>query len=149
MQIGIVLDNYESPMEDLENIISSYGLMREVGYLRINPERVPVVMSESKADEAIDRFQYHIAEYDICDGKYELVADDRGIATVDDSIIISGNAFIARRQGRALTGLTASEITDWLKRLEKMPRNKVRSSRDNTVFSGYVFTLDKEKGCWN
>lgn len=149
MQIGIVLDNYESPLEDLENIISSYGLMREIGYLRINPERVPMVMSESKADEAIDRFQYHVAEYDICNGKYELVADERGIATVDDYIILSGNAFIARRQGRALTGLTASEITEWIKRLEKMPRDKVQSTRDNTVYSGYVFTLDKETGCWN
>ncbi len=49
MQIGIDLVNYQTPIEEWDNIVSAYGKEREIGYLKINPERIPVIVSESKA----------------------------------------------------------------------------------------------------
>ena len=67
MKIGISLDNYESPMEDTKHLVNNYGYDREIGYLKINPERLPVIVSESKALADIRAMDNHEAVYPLND----------------------------------------------------------------------------------
>ena len=76
MQIGIDLENYQTPIEEWDNIVSAYGQEREIGYLKINPERIPVIVSENKAREEITRLGKHALEFRIKDICYEMVIDD-------------------------------------------------------------------------
>ena len=80
MKVGINLDNYESPMEDTRNLVNNYGYHREIGYLKINPERLPVIVSERRALADIRAMENHKAVYPLHDRRYELIVDDSAIS---------------------------------------------------------------------
>ena len=149
MKIGISLDNYESPMEDTKHLVNNYGYDREIGYLKINPERLPVIVSESKALADIRAMENHKAVYPLNDRRYELIVDDRAISFLvqhKGSFILFGNAYIAKRQGRMSTALTMNEILEWLKEFEKNEIGMVHDSHFNQTVIGFEF--DEEKECY-
>lgn len=149
MKIGISLDNYESPMEDISNLVNYYGYDREIGYLKINPERLPVIVSERKALTDIRAMGNHKVVYPLNDGRYELIVDERAISFVTKlkgGFLLFSNAYIAKRQGWMSTALTMDEILEWLKEFEKNEISRTHDSHFNQTVIGFEF--DKEKECY-
>lgn len=149
MKVGINLDNYESPMEDTRNLVNNYGYHREIGYLKINPERLPVIVSERRALADIRAMENHKAVYPLHDRRYELIVDDRAISFMvqhKGGFLLFGNGYIAKRQGRMSTALTMDEILEWLKELEKSEIGKNYDSHFNQTVIGFEF--DEEKECY-
>ena len=147
MKIGINLDNYESPMEDTRTLINNYGYDREIGYLKINPERLPVIVSERKALADIRAMENHKAVYPLNDRRYELIVDDRAISFMvnhKSGFLLFGNAYIAKRQGRMTTALTMDEILEWLKEFEKNDIRRSHDSHFNQTVIGFEFDEEKE-----
>ena len=147
MKIGINLDNYESPMEYTENLVNKYGFDREIGYLKINPERLPVIVSERKALADIRAMENHKAVYPLNDRRYELIVDDRAISFMvnhKSGFLLFGNAYIAKRQGRMTTALTMDEILEWLKEFEKNDISRSHDSHFNQTVIGFEFDEEKE-----
>ena len=149
MKVGINLDTYESPMEDTRNLVNNYGYHREIGYLKINPERLPVIVSERRALADIRAMENHKAVYPLHDRRYELIVDDRAISFMvqhKGGFLLFGNGYIAKRQGRMSTALTMDEILEWLKELEKSEIGKNYDSHFNQTVIGFEF--DEEKECY-
>ena len=147
MQIGIDLENYASPMEDIENIINDYGKNREIGYLKINPERLPVIVSEDKALADIERYGVHKETYTVMNGKFEMITDSRAVSKIGSDIALCGNAYIVKRQREAFTALDIDEILEWLIFLCKYDYEVVMN-RDEDRYGTYLFVFDKERGYW-
>ena len=148
MQIGIDLDNYSSPVEDLENLINNYGKGREIGYLKINPERVPVIVSEGKALEEIKRYGENKVTYTVVCGKYEMITDRRAIRNIESDIALYGNAYIVRRQGEIFTALDIEEILDWLMFLTIHEHDLItKTDRGDFAVDAYLFRYN-ERGIW-
>ena len=148
MYIGIDLENYESPMEDLENLVNNYSPYREIGFLKLNPERVPVIVSANKYLSAITRFGSHLAVFTVKDGHYALVVDDRGITVQGDGLAVMSSAYVARVQGSTLTSLTFDEIKEWLDYIPKLQGAKVPVCGKHGEFEAICFERDEETGCW-
>ena len=146
MQIGINLDNYANPMVELESLICAYGKKREIGYLKINPERVPVIISEGKAQTETDRFGEHMTVYPLCAHKFVLITDDRAVSQDFKDISLRGNAYIARKQLGVFIALDIQEILQWLLEFCKLEYEAVNS--DAGRFDTYVFEYDEDRGCW-
>ena len=148
MYIGIDLENYESPMEDTVNLVNNYSPYREIGFLKLNPERVPVITSSNKYLSAISRYGSHLAVFTLTDGHYALVVDDRGITIQGNDLVVMSNAYIARVQGNTLTSLTMEEIEEWLDYIPKIHGAKVPVNGKTVEFEGICFERDAETGCW-
>lgn len=148
MQIGIDLDNYESPMEEAKNLVSSYGFDREIGFLKLNPERLPVIVSERKALEDIARYGEHKMDFTVKDGHYFLITDERAMTMRDGNIILFGNAYIVKRQGQVFTALNMKEIKEWLYYICGVDENEDPKPIDKLEFSSLVFELDSKLGYW-
>ena len=147
MQIGIDLENYASPMEDIENIINDYGKNREIGYLKINPERLPVIVSEDKALADIERYGDHKETYTVMNGKFEMITDSRAVSKRGNDIALCGNAYIVKRQREAFAALDIEEILEWLILLCRYDyETAVKGNNDH--YNAYLFAFDKERGCW-
>jgi len=147
MQIGIDLDNYKSPMEELENLINDYGAAREIGFLKINPERLPVIVSERKALADIDKYRDHRTSYPVKDGRYEMITSDKAMFIDEGDLFLLGNAYIAKRQGDVFTALNMKEILDWL--LYLCDADSVAKKPDHRLSGDiYLFELDKDRGYW-
>ena len=146
MEIGINLDHYTDPMVDLENLICDYGKKREIGYLKINPERIPVIISEGKAQAEIDRFGEHMITYPLCGSKFVLITDDRAISQDLKDLALRGNAYIARKQSGVFTALDLQEILEWLLQLCELEYEAINS--DDGRYDTYVFEYDEDRGCW-
>ena len=150
MQIGIDLENYQTPIEEWDNIVSAYGQDREIGYLKMNPERIPVIVSESKAREEIARLGKHALEFRIKDICYEMVIDDRGAlipSSPDGNLIVFGNIYISRKQWNSNVALTMAEIDDLLQYFEE---NDDLEPVDNPLdYVGCLaFKYDEKKRCY-
>jgi len=124
MQIGINLKEDEFEVTDSDDIVCNYPDGVEVGYLKINPERIPVIVGEKIAEEAIARKKY--TKIAIDGGDYVLFADEKSVLYCKDFIEICGTAYIAKKQGGTHTALTADEIDDWIYDFE-----------DEEMFEGY------------
>ena len=146
MQIGINLDNYTEPMMELEDLICDYDKKREIGYLKINPERIPIIISEGKAQTEIDRFGDHKCTYPLCGNKFVLITDDRAISQDFKDINLRGNGYIARRQLGVFTALDVEELLDWLLQLCQL--EYAAKNSDAGRFDTYVFEYDEDRGCW-
>lgn len=114
MQIAVNLTEDECEVMEIDDIICNYPDGVEIGYLKINPERIPVVVSESIAEAALARCENHRMEADVCGGRYAILADDRSLVFVEGAVIVYGTAYIVRKQGQTYTSLVADEIDDWL-----------------------------------
>ena len=147
MKIGINLENYASPMEDIENIINDYGKNREIGYLKINPERLPVIVSEGKALADIERYGVNKETYTVMNGKFEMITDSRAVSKIGSDIALCGNAYIVKRQHEAFAALDIEEILEWLVFLAQYDYEAAVSG-DEDRYGMYLFVFDKERGCW-
>lgn len=146
MQMGIDLDNYVSPMEDIENIINMYGLDTEIGYLKLNPTRLPVIVSEKKTYEKIDRFGEHEMQFQI-GNRFTLITDDRTVVTKEGDFYLIGDTFVAKQQGEIYTGNTFREFMDWNLYMLKNPR--VTNKLHSILYCGVnSFEIDLETGVW-
>ena len=148
MKIGVDVKGFHSPLEDMENIICAYGEDREIGYLKINPERVPVIIAENKAKREINRAQ-RVKRHNIINRGFELIADYRGVVEPAENggpLVIFGNAYIVKRQLASNTGLTMAEIVEVLEYLENKEYNS-GLEKDRCV-ACYAFDYDKEKRCY-
>lgn len=114
MQIGINLKEDVFEVAESEDIICNYPDGVEIGYLKINPERIPVVIGAKLAEEEIARNKRYINYYDVNDRGYMIITDDRNVITGENFILILGNAYVTKKQGATYTGLTADEIDDWI-----------------------------------
>ena len=147
MQIGIDLENYASPMEDIENIINDYGKNREIGYLKINPERLPVIVSEDKALADIERYGVHKETYTVMNGKFEMITDSRAVSKIGSDIALCGNAYTVKRQREAFAALDIEEILEWLLFLCRYDYEAAVKG-DEARYGTYLFVFDKERGYW-
>ena len=148
MFIGIDLENYESPMEEYENLVNNYGQDREIGYLKINPERIPVIVSAEKALKDIERYDDHKAVFPLKDGRYVMIADDRVaiVSDLDDAkLILTANAYLARKQGESFTALTIKEIDELID--FQCEESDVEEPADCFV-AIYAFDYDEHTRCW-
>lgn len=147
MQIGIDLDNYKSPMEELENLVNDYGPKREVGFLKINPERLPVIISERKALADMEKYNDHKTSFPVKDGKYEMITSDKAVFIDEGNLFLFANAYIAKKQGDVFTALNMGEILDWL--LYLCDADLATKKQDHRLSSDiYLFELDKDGGYW-
>ena len=146
MMIGIDLDNYVSPMEDIENIVNIYGLDTEIGYLKINPLRLPVIVSEKKALEKIDKFGDHEVHFHIGD-RFELITDDRSLLEYDNDLDIIGDTYVARQQGEKYTGLTFRDFMEWSLYMLNNPK-KPKKQRSFLHCGLNSFEFDLKTGVW-
>ncbi|MCR5432388.1 MAG: hypothetical protein K6E95_07505 [Lachnospiraceae bacterium] len=147
MQIGIDLDNYSDPVVELENLVNAYGENREIGYLKINPLRTPVIVSESKAQADIGKYGDHKAEYPLLGGKFELIVDERAVEKRLHDIAVNGNAYIVRRQGKVFTALDINEILEWLIRISRAEQEAYKCAAGH--FDTYEFDYDDKTQCWD
>lgn len=139
MQIGIDLENYTCPLEDFEKLVCAYGPMREVGYLKINPERIPVVVDEERAEKSLMKFRDYVTAILVKGDKYMLFADYRSVENYGDGFILFGNVYVARFQGRLCTGLTMTDIKDFLEILEKIPQAKGKGRKTGSEVKCFYF----------
>ena len=150
MQIGIDLENYQTPIEEWDNIVSSYGKDREIGYLKINPERIPVIVSESKARKEIENMGKHAFLFRVRDVRYEMVIDDRSAmlpVSVDGDLIVFGNIYIYKKQLNANVALTMAEIDELLKYFEES--DDLEPVDNPEKYIGCLgFTYDEKKRCY-
>ncbi len=146
MQIGIDLDNYTDPVVELENLVNAYGENREIGYLKINPIRTPVIVSESKAQADIAKYGDRKAEYPLWGRKYALIVDERAVEKRLNDIAVNGNAYIVRRQGRVFTALDINELLELLLHINRAEQEAYKS--DAGRFDTYEFDFDEDTGSW-
>jgi len=114
MEIGINLKEDEYEVAEIDDIIIGYPAGIEIGYLKINPERIPVIVSEKIAAEAIARNKDHYIQIDVNGGKYVVITDNRSVIYGEGFIDICGTAYIAKKQVGTYTALTSDEIDDWI-----------------------------------
>ena len=146
MKIGIYLDNYESPMEEITDSINVYGMDTELGYLKLSPMRLPAIISEKRALEQIERFGKHEIRFPI-NGLYELIGDDRTLIAEDGDLCLCGDTYVAKIQGKKCTGLSYREI---LKCLNYAYDGDRWISPEKPILTTLIscYELDAERGCW-
>ena len=148
MKIGIDLDNYPNPMEEWDNLLNTYGKDREIGYLKINPERVPVIISERKATKYIEQHADQLYTFRVKDQRYEMFVESKGINMPfnGERLIFFGNAYICRKQGDANVALTMAEIEDFLAFCPEISLNPQDYSVD--YIGILAFDYDAERGIY-
>lgn len=114
MNVAICLTEGECEVMDFEDAIYLGEDAVEIGYLKINPDRIPVIVSAKIAEEAMDRERDHLIKIDVCGGRYMLLTDDRSVIYMESQVAICGTAYIVRKQGGTYTALTYDEIEDWI-----------------------------------
>ena len=151
MDIGIYLDNGDYELSETEELVCEFGTDMEVGYLKINPERIPVVIGEERAEAAFKKFGDSIVEISVMDGRYVLIADKRNIEMTGEKLIVIGTAYIAKNQIRSYTALTGGEVLEWAENFEE----SADSCDDEDepafcyMFPTIVFDYDEETGSFN
>ncbi|MCR5321682.1 MAG: hypothetical protein K6E85_00115 [Lachnospiraceae bacterium] len=148
MQIGIELDNYDSPIEEFDQLVNNYAREREIGYLKINPERIPVIISEEKVSAEFNNKKYRGIGFPLNNGHYELITTEEATAMMNGDCVLLGNGYIGRRQGDSITGLTFDEISHLLKYLEHLDKYTIPGLFGKVNYVGLLFKYDKERGCW-
>lgn len=118
MQIGIHMDDEEYELTDTKLIVNRYGQDMGIGYLKINPERVPVIVGEGLARDHFEKIKDRLLEFDILCGNFVLLADKNAVHQIEDCIVIDGDAYIARIQGDSHTTMTYDEIEPILSGIE-------------------------------
>lgn len=150
MKIGIDLDNYQSPIEEWDTLINNYGEEREIGYLKINPERIPVIVSERKALKEIEKWGDKVIRIRFKDFTFEMFLDYKGCLFSEPkdggNVVVFGNAYIAKKQWEADTPLTMREIKELIDYIEigAMPQ----ADKPEDYFDVYGFEYDKELRCY-
>ena len=148
MKIGIDLDNYAEPMVELQELINNYGNKREIGYLKINPERIPVIVSENRALADMEKLGAHKIAFPVRNGKYDLITDDRAIMMDSGNFELYGNAYIARSQGSVLTALDIEEIIESLLFFCTSRYESVSEEDPDDKYDYYYFEHDEKRGYW-
>lgn len=148
MEIGINMDDREYELSDTDELVITLGTDMEVGYLKINPERVPVIEGKNKAEAEFAKMKAHLVEVELLGGRYQMITDDRSIEITPEFIIVEGTAYIGRRQGRKHTALTVDEVEDWLIKLDESYVDHDEMPTDGD-FPCIVFEFDSETGTWN
>ena len=148
MDIAINLNDYKCPVVDIKRLINNYGPNREIGVLKINPERLPMVMSEEYALQEIDRFKDRRHCYSFFDGHYGIIFDSKAALIRDGQIALTGNAYIVRRQCRVNVGLTAENLIELFNYFEDIPGATIRDSDTDVKYDALLFEYDEEKRCW-
>ena len=121
MDICINTDKNDAELEEPVNLVCNNGLDKEIGYLKINPERVPSIFLEEDAESAIQRFDKHKVEFTLKGNRYILITDDRAVSySKDGSIQLFGNGYLVRKQKEKYTGLTMRELNEILVVIAKM-----------------------------
>ena len=146
MKIGINLDDYESPMEDIANIINVYGMDTEICYLKLSPRRFPVIMSEKKAMEKIDGYGNHEMHFCI-NGEYEMIVDDRTVFSDEKDLWIDGETFIGKRQGKKHTALTFREMVKLMAYAFDIERG-ITPEKPILVTGLSAYEFDEDRGYW-
>lgn len=153
MEIGINMDERDYEFSDYFLLVNEYGFDIELGYLKINPERIPVVEGKYRAEAEFEKFGSKLIEFPICGGRYILISDRRNIEIVDGSLILTGTAYIAKRQYRTDTALTGSEVGEWLCRFMEGEgsQGEMIEDREKTMydFPVMVFDYDENTDSWN
>lgn len=147
MEIGINMDDREYELSDSDELLCEYGTDMEVGYLKINPERIPVVEGRKKAEESFERMGSGIEELPICNRHYLLIADRKNVEITATELIVTGTAYIARKQFRSYTELTAGEVEDWLEMFEAS--EEAGEAKPLFDYPVIVFEYDEEHDCFN
>lgn len=113
MDICINTEQGNAEIEEVINLVCNAGLDAEIGYLKINPERVPGIYLEEDAYRAIRRFDNHMITLTLQGGRYFLITDDRAVTLEAEGLVhLYGNAFIVRKQKDQYTGLTMRELNE-------------------------------------
>ena len=152
MDIGIYLDNGDYELSETDEIICEYGTDMEVGYLKINPERIPVVVGQKRAEEEFEKFGDSIVEISIMDGKYVLIADKKNIEMTGEKLIVISTAYIAKNQIRSYTALTGGEIEEWTELFEESEEYGDEDDEEDRqpafcyMFPTIVFDYDDKTG---
>ena len=120
MYIGLNLSEDDFELVDSETILMSYPCDIEIGYLKINPERIPVLVSAEIAENAIEKYKEHLKKLPAIGGKYFILVDDRAVIYLEGAIEICGTAFVAKKQGETYTALTNEELEIWTDILEEL-----------------------------
>ena len=119
MDIGINMEGIEYQLTDTSCIVFMYGHDMEVGFLKINPERVPVVTSESIVNSEIRQEEKTYEVFSLCRNKYALVVESGAYEMENCNLVLYGNAYIARQQKNTVSALTSDEVFEWLKKLNR------------------------------
>jgi len=117
MKVTICMYPGECEVMDFEDAINIVGDDVELGYLKINPDRVPSIVAANIAEEEIKRMAEHQINLDVC-GNYMVITDDRAVECTEDEVLIFGTAYIVRKQAGTYTALTYGEIDEWIYEFE-------------------------------
>jgi len=108
--IGVHMDDHDYEYSSVYDIRCDNG-DHEVGILKINPDRVPVVLGLERAEKEMSKIGKCLREIPYkALNDYVIFADDRACEVDGDRIRVYGNAYIARRQKRTHIGLSGFEI---------------------------------------
>lgn len=113
MKVTICMNSGECEVMDFEDTICIAGEDVELGYLKINPERIPAIVAANIAEEEIKRMAEHRMHLDVC-GNYMVITDDRAVVCTEDEVAVYGTAYIVRKQAGTYTALTYGELDDWI-----------------------------------
>lgn len=114
MKVAICLSENECEVMEFEDAMYLGEDGVELGYLKINPDRIPSIVAAKIAEEAMDREREHLIKIDVCGGRYMLLTDDRAVIYLEGEVAICGTAYIVKKQAGTYTALTYDEIEDWI-----------------------------------
>ena len=87
MKVTICMNSGECEVMDFEDTICIAGEDVELGYLKINPERIPAIVAANIAEEEIKRMAEHRMHLDVC-GNYMVITDDRAVVCTEDEVAV-------------------------------------------------------------
>lgn len=145
MQIGIISSDLNYEVLNPEVMDRYYGV--EIGMLKINPERMPMLVSQEQGYAEMNRWgEKDFDAIEIFDGDYVLVAENAALEYEADMLILCGTGYILRKQGKTSTGISFNELMDVKEYLSEVElRSEVMADRDDRYYGCYVFVADEDE----
>lgn len=146
MQFSVISNDMDYQELDLDEMDKYYGF--SMGMLKINPGRMPVIMSpEQGIVKKVCWSKNSFETIRIFDGNYYLVVDDKSLEYWDECSVLSGNGFIVKRQEDKFVDLTLNDllhISKYLDELEK--QSNLMTQKDDSLCGCYIFPDDMSTG---